>query len=170
MTEIKEQMELIRRGADEILLESELEKKLARNIPLRVKVGFDPTAPDLHIGHTVVINKMRHFQDLGHHIMFLIGDFTGLIGDPSGRNVTRKPLTKEEIQSNARTYQEQVFKILDPERTEICFNSKWGEALGSAGMIQLAAKSTVARMLERDDFKNVLLRTSRSLSMNFFTP
>jgi tyrosyl-tRNA synthetase len=153
MTEIKEQMEQIRRGADEILLESELEKKLARNKPLRVKVGFDPTAPDLHLGHTVVINKMRHFQDLGHHIMFLIGDFTGLIGDPSGRNVTRKPLTKEEIQSNARTYQEQVFKILDPVKTEICFNSEWGEALGSVGMIQLAAKSTVARMLERDDFK-----------------
>lgn len=146
-------MELIRRGADEILVESELEKKLARNKPLRVKVGFDPTAPDLHLGHTVVINKMRHFQDLGHHIMFLIGDFTGLIGDPSGRNVTRKPLTKEEIQANARTYEEQVFKILDPEKTEICFNSEWGEALGSIGMIQLAAKSTVARMLERDDFK-----------------
>jgi len=153
MTSISDTMTLIRRGADEILLESELKKKLARGKPLRVKVGFDPTAPDLHLGHTVVMNKMRHFQDLSHHVMFLIGDFTGLIGDPSGLNITRKPLTREEIQKNALTYQEQVFKILDPDKTEICFNSTWGEALGSVGMIKLASRYTVARMLERDDFK-----------------
>jgi tyrosyl-tRNA synthetase len=121
--------------------------------PLRVKAGFDPTAPDLHLGHTVLLNKLRHFQDLGHHVMFLIGDFTGMIGDPSGRNVTRKPLTHDEVRENARTYQEQVFKILDPEKTEICFNSSWCEKLGAAGMVSLASKSTVARMLERDDFK-----------------
>src|SRR3990172_6313974 len=121
MTQISDAISLIRRGADEILLESDLEKKLTRGKPLRVKAGFDPTAPDLHLGHTVLINKLRHFQDLGHHVMFLIGDFTGLIGDPSGRNITRKPLSREEIDANARTYQEQVFKILDPDRTEICF-------------------------------------------------
>ena len=146
-------MALIRRGADEILLEADLEKKLKRGKPLRIKAGFDPTAPDLHLGHTVLINKLRHFQELGHHVMFLIGDFTGLIGDPSGRDVTRKPLTEEQIRQNATTYQEQVFKILDPDKTEICFNSTWGEQLGSTGMIKLAAKYTVARMLERDDFK-----------------
>lgn len=146
-------MALIRRGADEILLEAELEQKLARGRPLRIKAGFDPTAPDLHLGHTVLINKLRHFQELGHHVMFLIGDFTGLIGDPSGRNVTRKPLTPEQISQNANTYREQVFKILDPDKTEICFNSTWGEQLGAAGMIKLAGRYTVARMLERDDFK-----------------
>ena len=150
---IDESLALIRRGADEILLEEELVRKLERGRPLRVKAGFDPTAPDLHLGHTVLINKLRHFQDLGHQVLFLIGDFTGLIGDPSGRNVTRKPLTPEEIQANAQTYQDQVFKILDPERTEICFNSTWGEAMGAAGMIRLAGRYTVARMLERDDFK-----------------
>ena len=153
MTQISDAISLIRRGADEILLESELEKKLQRGKPLRVKAGFDPTAPDLHLGHTVLINKLRHFQELGHHVMFLIGDFTGLIGDPSGRDATRKPLTEEQIRQNAITYQEQVFKILDPGRTEICFNSTWGQQLGSTGMIKLAAKYTVARMLERDDFK-----------------
>src|SRR3989304_5612297 len=153
MTQSTETWDLIRRGTDEILLEADLEKKLNKNIPLRVKAGFDPTAPDLHLGHTVLINKLRHFQDLGHHIMFLIGDFTGLIGDPSGRNITRKPLSREEIDANARTYQEQVFKILDPDRTEICFNSSWGMELGSVGMIRLASRYTVARMLERDDFK-----------------
>jgi tyrosyl-tRNA synthetase len=146
-------LDLIKRGAVEILLPSDLEKKLSKNKALRVKAGFDPTAPDLHLGHTVLINKLRHFQDLGHHVMFLIGDFTGLIGDPSGRNATRKPLTREEINANARTYQDQVFKILDPEKTEICFNSSWGLELGSVGMIKLAARSTVARMLEREDFK-----------------
>jgi tyrosyl-tRNA synthetase len=153
MTTLSESLELIKRGADEIIHEQELIKKLERGVPLRVKAGFDPTAPDLHLGHTVLINKLRHFQDLGHHILFLIGDFTGLIGDPTGRNITRKPLTRDEILANARTYQDQVFKILDPEKTEVCFNSVWGEALGAAGMIRLAARSTVARMLERDDFK-----------------
>ena len=146
-------LELIRRGADEIIREDELRTKLDRGRPLRVKTGFDPTAPDLHLGHTVLINKMRHFQELGHHVMFLIGDFTGLIGDPSGRDVTRKPLTPEQLAENAETYKQQVFKILDPEKTEICFNSEWGNALGSTGMIKLASGYTVARMLERDDFK-----------------
>ena len=153
MTQISDAMALIRRGADEILLESELEQKLTRGKPLRIKAGFDPTAPDLHLGHTVLINKLRHFQELGHHVMFLIGDFTGLIGDPSGRNVTRKPLSPEQISQNANTYREQVYKILDPDKTEICFNSTWGEQLGAAGMIKLAGRYTVARMLERDDFK-----------------
>ena len=146
-------LELIRRGADEIIREDELRTKLERGRPLRVKTGFDPTAPDLHLGHTVLINKMRHFQELGHHVMFLIGDFTGLIGDPSGRDETRKPLTPEQLAENAETYKQQVYKILDPEKTEICFNSEWGNALGSAGMIKLASRYTVARMLERDDFK-----------------
>lgn len=147
-----ESLDLIKRGADELLIESELVEKLKAGRPLRVKAGFDPTAPDLHLGHTVLINKMRHFQDLGHHIMFLIGDFTGMIGDPTGKNATRPPLSREQILENARTYQEQVFKILDPERTEICFNSTWFEPIGAAGMIKLAALHTVARMLERDDF------------------
>ena len=153
MTDHKDALELIGRGAEEIIQQDELLNKLKRGKPLRIKTGFDPTAPDLHLGHTVLINKMRHFQDLGHHVMFLIGDFTGLIGDPTGKNITRLALSKEEIAENAKTYQEQVFKILDPDLTEICFNSSWGEALGAAGMIKLAAKYTVARMLERDDFK-----------------
>ncbi|HJV24905.1 MAG TPA: tyrosine--tRNA ligase, partial [Aromatoleum sp.] len=126
--------------------------KLDLGRPLRIKAGFDPTAPDLHLGHTVLLNKMRQLQDLGHHALFLIGDFTGMIGDPTGKNATRPPLSREQIMENARTYQEQVFKILDPDRTEICFNSTWMEALGSAGMIRLASRNTVARMLERDDF------------------
>jgi tyrosyl-tRNA synthetase len=153
MTDYKEAIAHIVRGADEIIQQSELEAKLKKGKALRVKTGFDPTAPDLHLGHTVLINKMRHFQELGHHIMFLIGDFTGLIGDPSGKNITRKALSREEIGENAETYRQQVFKILDPEKTEICFNSTWGEALGAAGMIKLASQYTVARMLERDDFK-----------------
>ncbi len=153
MGDIENALELIKRGADEIFSEEELITRLKRGKPLRVKAGFDPTAPDLHLGHTVLINKLRHFQELGHHILFLIGDFTGLIGDPSGRNVTRKPLTPDEIKDNAKTYEDQVFKILDREKTEVCFNSSWCEDLGAAGMISLAAKSTVARMLERDDFK-----------------
>ena len=153
MTDPDTSLALIRRGADEIILEDELRKKLDRGAPLRIKTGFDPTAPDLHLGHTVLINKMRHFQELGHHVMFLIGDFTGLIGDPSGRDATRKPLTPGQLAENAETYKQQVFKILDPEKTEICFNSEWGNALGSAGMIKLASRYTVARMLERDDFK-----------------
>ncbi len=145
-------MEQIRRGADEILVESELIKKLEEGRPLRVKAGFDPTAPDLHLGHTVLINKLKQFQDLGHEVLFLIGDFTAMIGDPTGKNVTRKPLTKEEVLENAKTYQEQVFKILDPAKTSVLFNSEWMGKMSSAEMIQLAAKHTVARMLERDDF------------------
>ncbi|MFT3759135.1 tyrosine--tRNA ligase [Thauera sp.] len=152
MTDVQAAMELIKRGCDALLIETELVERLKSGRPLRVKVGFDPTAPDLHLGHTVVINKMRHFQELGHHVMFLIGDFTGMIGDPSGKNATRPPLSREQIMENARTYEEQVFKILDPEKTEICFNSSWMEGLGTAGMIRLAAQQTVARMLERDDF------------------
>ena len=135
-----------------MLIEAELVERLKSGRPLRVKAGFDPTAPDLHLGHTVLINKLRHFQDLGHHVMFLIGDFTGLIGDPTGKNVTRPPLSREQVVENAKTYKEQVFKILDPEKTEICFNSAWFDTLGAAGMIKLAAQHTVARMLERDDF------------------
>jgi len=153
MSNINDAITLLKRGTDEIIHEQELITRLERGKPLRIKAGFDPTAPDLHLGHTVLINKLRHFQQLGHHIMFLIGDFTGLIGDPTGRNVTRKPLTRDDIKANAQTYQDQVFKILDPDRTEVCFNSTWGEKLGSVGMIKLAARSTVARMLERDDFK-----------------
>ena len=152
MLNLNEQLSLIKRGSDEILLEADLVERLKTGKPLRIKVGFDPTAPDLHLGHTVLINKMRQFQQLGHQVIFLIGDFTGLIGDPTGKNVTRKPLTREEIEQNAETYKEQIFKILDPELTEIAFNSKWMNALGSAGLIQLAAQNTVARMLERDDF------------------
>lgn len=152
MAGLEESLDLIKRGSDELLIEAELVEKLKSGRPLRVKAGFDPTAPDLHLGHTVLINKLRHFQDLGHHVMFLIGDFTGMIGDPTGKNTTRPPLSREQILENARTYQEQVFKILDPEKTEICFNSTWFEPLGAAGMIKLAALHTVARMLERDDF------------------
>lgn len=150
--DIQSQLDLIKRGSDELLVESELLDKLRQGRPLRIKAGFDPTAPDLHLGHTVLLNKLRHFQELGHQVMFLIGDFTGMIGDPSGKNVTRPPLSREQILENARTYEAQVFKILDPERTEICFNSTWIEPLGAAGMLKLAAHYTVARMLERDDF------------------
>ncbi|AVR89227.1 tyrosine--tRNA ligase [Thauera aromatica] len=152
MSDVQAAIELIKRGTDALLVEAELVEKLKRGRPLRVKAGFDPTAPDLHLGHTVLINKMRHFQELGHDVLFLIGDFTGMIGDPSGKNSTRPPLSREQILDNAKTYQEQVFKILDPEKTEICFNSSWMEGLGAAGMIRLAAQQTVARMLERDDF------------------
>ncbi|MDT3734645.1 MAG: tyrosine--tRNA ligase [Denitratisoma sp.] len=152
MTEVQKALSLIKRGADELLIEADLVGKLESGRPLRVKAGFDPTAPDLHLGHTVLINKLRHFQELGHHVMFLIGDFTGMIGDPTGRNATRPPLSREQILDNAKTYREQVFKILDPEKTEVCFNSTWFEPIGAAGMIKLAALHTVARMLERDDF------------------
>jgi tyrosyl-tRNA synthetase len=145
-------VETIRRGAHEIIVEEELAKKLASGRPLRIKLGLDPTAPDLHLGHTVVINKLRDFQRLGHQVQFLIGDFTGMIGDPSGRNQTRPPLTREAILKNARTYQEQAFKILDPDKTDILFNSAWSDSLGAEGMIRLAARYTVARLLERDDF------------------
>ncbi|HEY7752617.1 MAG TPA: tyrosine--tRNA ligase [Steroidobacteraceae bacterium] len=146
------QIDELRRGASELLTEQDLLKKLARGKPLRVKAGFDPTAPDLHLGHTVLINKMRQFQELGHEVIFLIGDFTGMIGDPSGKNATRPRLTPEEIQANARTYEKQIFRILDPARTVIDFNSRWFGPMNAAGMIELAAKYTVARMLERDDF------------------
>jgi len=152
MTNIKEQIAELSRGADEILPDGGLEEKLKLGRPLNIKVGFDPTAPDLHVGHTVLINKMRQFQEFGHNVVFLIGDFTGMIGDPSGRNATRPPLTPEEIEENATTYKEQVFKILDSEKTIIDFNSRWLTELGSPGLIKLAAKYTVARMLERDDF------------------
>jgi tyrosyl-tRNA synthetase len=152
MADIDSQLALIKRGADELLIEAELVEKLKTGRPLRIKAGFDPTAPDLHLGHTVLINKLRHFQELGHHVMFLIGDFTGMIGDPTGKNATRPPLSREQILANAETYREQVFKILDPQKTEVCFNSTWFEPIGAAGMIKLAALHTVARMLERDDF------------------
>ena len=155
---IEQQLERIRRGAVEIIREEELTEKLKRaqktGKPLRVKAGFDPTAPDIHVGHTVLIRKMKHFQDLGHTVIFLIGDFTGLIGDPSGRSATRKQLTPEEVQQNAETYKQQIFKILDPEKTLIDFNSRWLMALGSDGFIRLAAKYTVARILEREEFSN----------------
>jgi len=147
-----QQIDELRRGTAELLTEADLLRKLGRGRPLRVKAGFDPTAPDLHLGHTVLLNKMRQFQQLGHEVIFLIGDFTGMIGDPSGKNATRPRLTPDEVQANARTYQEQVFRILDPEKTVIDFNSRWFGAMGAAGMIELAAKYTVARMLERDDF------------------
>ena len=150
--EIKEQLEIIRRGCEELLVEQELVDKLKSGRPLRVKAGFDPTAPDLHLGHTVLINKLRQLQGLGHHILFLIGDFTGMIGDPSGKNATRPPLSRDQIAQNAETYTTQVFKILDPKKTEVCFNSSWMDKLSAADMIKLAATHTVARMLERDDF------------------
>ena len=150
--DIEHQLAVFKRGADELLIEKELAAKLARGKPLRIKEGFDPTRPDLHLGHTVQFNKLRQLQDLGHHIIFLIGDFTGMIGDPSGRNITRPPLTPEEIAANAKTYSDQVFLILDREKTEVAFNSKWLSALGAEGMIRLASLYTVARMLERDDF------------------
>ncbi len=154
MTDRNTALALIARGTDEITKPEELEERLTLARPLRVKVGFDPSAPDLHLGHTVIINKMRQFQDLGHTVIFLIGDFTGMIGDPTGKNVTRKALTPEEVEKNAETYARQVFRILDPEKTEIRFNSEWLGKLGAEGMVRLAAKYTVARMLERDDFES----------------
>ncbi|MBB5863865.1 tyrosine--tRNA ligase [Xanthomonas sp. 3058] len=152
MATLEESLALIGRGADEILKLDQLQARLASGIPLRVKAGFDPTAPDLHLGHTVLLNKMRQFQQLGHQVIFLIGDFTGMIGDPSGKNATRKPLSRDDVLSNARTYEEQVFKILDRERTEVRFNSEWFGQMTAADMIKLSAQHTVARMLERDDF------------------
>jgi len=152
MSAIGQAIQTIRRGSDELIVEEELAKKLATGRPLRVKLGLDPTAPDLHLGHTVVINKLRDFQSLGHQVQFLIGDFTGMIGDPSGKNQTRPPLSREEILANAQTYKEQVFKILDAERTQVLFNSEWSDKLGAEGMIRLASRYTVARLLERDDF------------------
>jgi tyrosyl-tRNA synthetase len=152
LPDIDHQLSVFKRGADELIVESELLAKLRRGKPLRIKEGFDPTRPDLHLGHTVQFNKLRQLQDLGHHIIFLIGDFTGMIGDPTGRNVTRPPLSSEELAANAKTYTDQVFLILDREKTEVAYNSTWLSALGADGMIRLAAKYTVARMLERDDF------------------
>ncbi len=152
MEPLERSFALIQRGTQEILLEDALRKKLALGRPLRIKAGFDPTAPDLHLGHTVLINKLRQFQELGHEILFLIGDFTGMIGDPTGKSATRKPLSREEIQGNARTYRDQVSHILDPDKTRVVFNSEWMDQLGTAGLVQLAARHTVARMLERDDF------------------
>ena len=149
---IKSQLEIIKRGSHELLVETELESKLTSGRPLRIKAGFDPTAPDLHLGHTVLLNKLRQLQEMGHHILFLIGDFTGMIGDPSGKNTTRPPLTREQVAENAKSYTAQVFKILKPEGTEVVFNSSWMDKLNAADLIKLAATHTVARMLERDDF------------------
>ncbi len=162
-----EQLDLIQRGAEEILVKEELVELLKRGKPLRIKAGFDPTAPDIHLGHTVLLNKLKQFQDLGHHILFLIGDFTAMIGDPTGRNVTRKPLSREEIMQNANTYQEQAFKILDRQKTEVRFNSEWLDKLGSKGLIELSAKYTVARMLEREDFKT-RYQSGHSISIHEF--
>lgn len=152
MNEMTQVVDLIKRGSDELLIEAELKQKLALGRPLRIKAGFDPTAPDLHLGHTVLLNKMRQLQDLGHHALFLIGDFTGMIGDPTGKNATRPPLTREQVLENAQSYREQVFKVLDPEKTEIVFNSAWMDKFSAVDLIRLAATHTVAQMLERDDF------------------
>ena len=167
MKEISEALSRIRRGSDEILPLAELEKKLAAGAPLRVKAGFDPTAPDLHLGHTVLINKLREFQRLGHHVIFLIGDFTGMIGDPSGRSATRPPLTRAEVKANAATYQRQIFRILDPDRTEIAFNSNWMDKMAAADLIRLASGQTVARMLERDDFEQ-RYKSGRPIALHEF--
>lgn len=164
---VEDSLALIKRGSVELLVEKELQERLAQGRPLRIKAGFDPTAPDLHLGHTVLINKLRHFQDLGHEVLFLIGDFTGMIGDPSGKNATRPPLTPEQIQKNAKTYQEQVFKILDPDHTTIMFNSEWMGQQSAADMIRLASHYTVARMLERDDF-NKRFKAEQSISIHEF--
>ena len=167
MIPIEEQLIQIKRGAEEILPEDDLVKKLKEGRPLKIKAGFDPTAPDLHLGHTVLINKLRQFQDLGHEILFLIGDFTGMIGDPTGKSATRPPLTQEEILENAKTYEHQVFKILDAEKTTVFFNSSWMGQMNAADMIQLAAKHTVARMLERDDFSK-RYKAGQSISVHEF--
>lgn len=167
MSSVDESLALIKRGAEEILVEEELVKKLESGRPLKIKAGFDPTAPDLHLGHTVLINKLRQFQDLGHEILFLIGDFTGMIGDPTGKSATRPPLTEEQVAQNAETYQQQVFKILDKDKTKIVFNSEWMGKMSAAEMIKLAGKQTVARMLERDDFKK-RYKAEQSISIHEF--
>ncbi|MFR0309149.1 tyrosine--tRNA ligase, partial [Escherichia coli] len=167
MKSVQEQLSVIKRGADEVLVESELVAKLERGEPLRVKAGFDPTAPDLHLGHTVLINKMRQLQELGHQVVFLIGDFTGMIGDPSGKSATRPPLTRDQVLENAETYKAQVFKILDPARTEVAFNSTWMDQLSPADFIRLASQYTVARMLERDDFSK-RYSTNQPISIHEF--
>ncbi|XKH59834.1 tyrosine--tRNA ligase [Halomonas sediminis] len=167
MSEVAQALALLQRGTQEILLEDELRKKLESGRKLRIKAGFDPTAPDLHLGHSVLLTKMRQFQELGHEVIFLIGDFTGRIGDPTGKNVTRKPLTEEEVKANAQTYKEQVFKILDPEKTEVRFNAEWFSAMSAADMIELAGQTTVARMLERDDFEK-RYKSGQSISIHEF--
>jgi len=167
MSSVDESLALIKRGAEEILVEEELVKKLESGRPLKIKAGFDPTAPDLHLGHTVLINKLRQFQELGHEILFLIGDFTGMIGDPTGKSATRPPLTEEQVAQNAETYQQQVFKILDKDKTKIIFNSEWMGKMSAAEMIKLAGKQTVARMLERDDFKK-RYKAEQSISIHEF--
>ncbi|RJX82897.1 tyrosine--tRNA ligase [Pseudomonas sp. LS-2] len=167
MKSVEEQLALIKRGADELLVESELVAKLKRGQPLRIKAGFDPTAPDLHIGHTVLINKLRQFQELGHHVIFLIGDFTGMIGDPSGKSATRPPLTREQVLDYAETYKAQVFKILDPTKTEVAFNSTWMDQLSPADFIRLSSQYTVARMLERDDFDK-RYKSNQSIAIHEF--
>lgn len=164
---VENALQIIQRGCDELLLESELREKLKRGKPLRIKAGFDPTAPDLHLGHTVLLNKLRQFQDLGHEAIFLIGDFTGMIGDPTGKNVTRRALTRDEVIDNARTYEQQIFKILDPEKTLVMFNSSWMNEMNAADLIGLAAKHTVARMLERDDFQK-RYRTGQAIAIHEF--
>jgi tyrosyl-tRNA synthetase len=167
MTQVHEMLEIIKRGSDELLVEQELVDKLKSGRPLRVKAGFDPTAPDLHLGHTVLLNKLRQIQDLGHQVFFLIGDFTGMIGDPTGKSATRPPLTKEQVSENAKSYTEQVFKILKPEQTEVVFNSTWMDKLDASDMIRLAATHTVARMLERDDF-NKRYRNNQPIAIHEF--
>jgi tyrosyl-tRNA synthetase len=167
MVSVKEALELIKRGCDELIVEEELAKKLASGRPLRIKLGLDPTAPDLHLGHTVVINKLKHFQDLGHQVQFLIGDFTGMIGDPTGKNQTRPPLSREQIEQNSQTYRAQVFKILDAQKTQVLYNSEWSDKLGAEGMIRLASRYTVARMLERDDFGK-RFRASQPIAIHEF--
>ncbi|MCW9013026.1 MAG: tyrosine--tRNA ligase [Gammaproteobacteria bacterium] len=167
MSSVDDALDIIKRGAEEILVEEELVKKLKTGKPLRIKAGFDPTAPDLHLGHTVLLNKLRQFQELGHEVIFLIGDFTGMIGDPTGKSATRPPLTEEDVMANAQTYQEQVFKILDKEKTKIVFNSEWMARLTAADMIKLAGRQTVARMLERDDFKK-RYKAEQSISIHEF--
>ncbi len=167
MTDVHEALALLRRGVDEILVEEELKEKLAGGRPLRVKAGFDPTAPDLHLGHIVLINKLAQFQQLGHKVIFLIGDFTGMIGDPSGKSVTRPPLTREQVKENAQTYQQQIFKILDPDKTEIAFNSNWLGEMSATDIIRLAANYTVARMLERDDF-NKRYKSGQPIALHEF--
>ncbi|WP_417777839.1 tyrosine--tRNA ligase [Stutzerimonas xanthomarina] len=167
MKSVQEQLSVIKRGADEVLVEVELVNKLERGLPLRIKAGFDPTAPDLHLGHTVLINKLRQFQDLGHQVVFLIGDFTGMIGDPSGKSATRPPLTRDQVLENAETYKSQVFKILDPAKTEVAFNSSWMDQLTPPDFIRLASQYTVARMLERDDFSKRYL-TNQPIAIHEF--
>lgn len=167
MADIIDSMSIIKQGVEEILLEEELKERLKSDVPLRIKAGFDPTAPDLHLGHTVLINKMKHFQDLGHEVLFLIGDFTGMIGDPTGKNVTRQPLTQEQVLANARTYEAQIFKILDPKKTQVKFNSEWMNQQSAADLIKLAATHTVARMLERDDF-NKRFQSNQPISIHEF--